>query len=79
MVKEKEIELSDEEIKLLEEEVEYILQLQIFGSPGGKTRVSEKIVSYIPEHKIYAEPFAGGAAVYFKKDPCEKEVLNDNE
>ena len=43
------------------------LQLQIFGSPGGKSRVSQKLVDCIPEHKVYVEPFIGGGAVFFKK------------
>ena len=53
------------------------LQLQIFGSPGGKSRVSEKLVSCIPKSKVYVEPFIGGGAVYFKKEPSEVEVIND--
>jgi len=62
------------------DEDEYIienLQLQIFGSPGGKSRVSVKLVECIPEHKTYVEPFVGGGAVYFKKIPVETEVVND--
>jgi len=31
----------------------------------------------MPEHTTYVEPYAGGAAVYFYKEPAEKEVLND--
>lgn len=58
-------------------EQDFELQLQIFGSSGGKTRVSEQIVSYIPKSKTFVEPFAGGAAVYFKKEPSETEILND--
>jgi DNA adenine methylase len=62
------------------DEDEYVienLQLQIFGSPGGKSRVSVKLVECIPEHKTYVEPFVGGGAVYFKKTPVETEVVND--
>ncbi len=31
----------------------------------------------MPEHTTYVEPYAGGAAVYFYKEPAEKEILND--
>jgi len=52
---------------------------QAFGSPGGKKYLAPLIVSLIPEHKIYVEPFAGGAAVFFKKPKSvsEVEVLGD--
>lgn len=52
---------------------------QAFGSPGGKTYLAPKIVGMIPLHETYVEPFAGGAAVYFKKPPSEKEVLSDKD
>lgn len=35
------------------------------------------IVPRIPEHTVYTEAFAGGAAVFFAKQPAEVEVLND--
>jgi DNA adenine methylase len=44
---------------------------------GGKQRLLKYIVPLIPEHKLYAEPFTGGAAVFFAKEPAEIEVLND--
>ena len=50
---------------------------QAFGSSGGKFHLAKKISSIMPEHKTYVEPYAGGAAVYFYKEPAEKEVLND--
>lgn len=50
---------------------------QAFGSSGGKFHLAKKISSMMPEHKTYVEPYAGGAAVYFYKEPAEKEVLND--
>lgn len=44
---------------------------------GGKHRVASFIVSLIPEHRTYTEPFAGGAQVFFRKSPSKVEVLND--
>jgi DNA adenine methylase len=44
---------------------------------GGKQQLAETIIRLIPPHKIYAEPFIGGAAVYFAKPPSEVEVIND--
>lgn len=44
---------------------------------GGKQKLASKIVSLIPEHILYAEPFVGGAAVFFAKEQSEVEVIND--
>jgi DNA adenine methylase len=44
---------------------------------GGKQKLATKIISVMPEHRLYAEPFIGGAAVFFAKPPSELEVLND--
>jgi site-specific DNA-adenine methylase len=49
----------------------------VFGSAGGKFFLAGRIVSRIPKHKTYVEPFAGGAAVYFSKEPSEVEVISD--
>ncbi|MCG8323766.1 MAG: DNA adenine methylase [Cytophagales bacterium] len=35
------------------------------------------ILSLIPEHKLYCEPFVGGAAVFFAKEKSKIEVIND--
>lgn len=66
-------------VQFLETEHESLesLMTQAFGSPGGKSRVAKKLISVFPEHKTFIEPFAGGAAVYFAKDPAEVDVLND--
>lgn len=58
-------------------EEECLEELQAFGSSGGKSRIAKKLVSLIPDHKTYLEPFAGGAAVFWKKEPVELSVLND--
>ena len=44
---------------------------------GGKQTLSPIILELIPEHRIYCEPFLGGAAVYFAKKPSKVEVIND--
>lgn len=44
---------------------------------GGKQRLLKTILQFIPEHNLYAEPFCGGAAVFFGKEPSGVEVLND--
>lgn len=55
------------------------LMSQAFGSPGGKAAIAKRIVSLIPEHTTYVEAFTGGGAVYFKKKPSSREVLNDRD
>jgi DNA adenine methylase len=44
---------------------------------GGKNRLAKQIISMLPEHITYVEPFAGGAQVFFHKQPSNVEVLND--
>lgn len=45
--------------------------------PGAKNRIASWICSYIPEHKVYLEPYAGSLAVFFAKKPAKIETLND--
>jgi len=44
---------------------------------GGKRRLAPQIVSMLPPHVTYVEPFAGGAQVFFHKPRSRVEVLND--
>ena len=44
---------------------------------GGKQKLADRIISMIPEHRIYCEPFFGGGAVFFAKPPVEIEVISD--
>lgn len=44
---------------------------------GGKQNMLQHILPLIPEHKLYCEPFFGGGALYFAKQPSQIEVIND--
>lgn len=44
---------------------------------GGKNRIAKQIIATFPEHETYVEAFAGGAQVFFHKEPSRTEVLND--
>ena len=44
---------------------------------GGKQTMLKYILPLIPSHTLYTEPFYGGAAVFFGKEPSDGEVIND--
>lgn len=44
---------------------------------GGKRALAKQIISVLPKHQTYVEPFAGGAQIFFHKEPSKVEVLND--
>lgn len=44
---------------------------------GGKRRLADRIFPLFPAHECYVEPFAGGAALFFLRQPARVEVLND--
>ncbi|WP_292942883.1 DNA adenine methylase [Olleya sp. UBA1516] len=46
---------------------------------GGKQNLAKMIVALIPEHTIYTEAFAGGAAVFFLKSKVKNEIINDTD
>lgn len=48
-----------------------------FSYYGGKQKLCSTILPLIPEHVLYCEPFLGGAAVFWAKEPSGVEVLND--
>ncbi len=45
--------------------------------PGAKNRIANWIISYIPKHNVYVEPFAGSLAVLLNKPRCHIETVND--
>lgn len=45
--------------------------------PGAKNRIANWICDYIPDHKVYLEPFFGSGAVFFNKPLARIETLND--
>jgi DNA adenine methylase len=44
---------------------------------GSKRRIAKQIIRYIPDHKIYVEPFVGSGAIFFRKDKAITNILND--
>jgi len=44
---------------------------------GGKQKMAPIILQRIPPHSLYAEPFCGGAAIFFNKSRSSVEILND--
>ena len=48
-----------------------------FRYPGGKFYARRLILEHVPAHVYYAEPFAGGASIFFAKDKVAQNWLND--
>ena len=44
---------------------------------GTKKIIKKEIIKRIPSHKTYIEPFVGGGAILFGKEPSEIEIIND--
>ena len=44
---------------------------------GGKQNLVKTITSLFPKHKLYAEPFVGGGAIFWSKSNSDVEVIND--
>lgn len=44
---------------------------------GGKYRIAPWIIQHLPEHRVYIEPFGGGASVLMRKPRSEFEIYND--
>jgi len=46
---------------------------------GGKRSLAKRVIALFPKHTTYVEAFAGGAQVFFHKEPSKVEVLNDRD
>jgi DNA adenine methylase len=49
----------------------------IIARQGNKFQMCDIIIPMIPPHKVYVEPFAGSAAIFFQLPKAEVSVLND--
>lgn len=50
---------------------------RILHYPGSKWSMAEWIISHMPPHTTYLEPFFGSGAVFFTKEPSGVETIND--
>lgn len=50
---------------------------RILHYPGSKWSLADWIISHMPPHATYLEPFFGSGAVFFNKEPSPLETIND--
>ena len=50
---------------------------RILHYPGSKWSLADWIISHMPPHQTYLEPFFGSGAVFFTKEPSPLETIND--
>lgn len=50
---------------------------RILHYPGSKWSMAEWIISHMPPHSTFLEPFFGSGAMFFNKEPSQLETIND--
>jgi len=50
---------------------------RILHYPGSKWSMADWIISHMPPHTTYLEPYFGSGAVFFSKPPAQLETIND--
>jgi DNA adenine methylase len=55
----------------------YRIEMPILRYPGAKWSIADWIVSNMPPHEVYLEPYFGSGAVFFTKLPSRTETIND--
>lgn len=69
--------ISDVELKA--EDYEILKLRKPFGHPLGKGYQLKILLSLIPEHEVYVEPFVGAGTLFWAKEPSRVEVINDTD
>lgn len=50
---------------------------KVLNWPGAKWSMAHNIIGILPKHDIYLEPYFGSGAIFFNKEACNTEILND--
>lgn len=53
------------------------MMLPVLKYPGAKWRLANWIISYMPPHESYLEPYFGSGGVFFNKPKSRVETIND--
>lgn len=49
----------------------------VLNYPGSKQMIKKWILSFVPKHIVYVEPFFGSGTIFFDKEQAKIEVIND--
>ena len=54
-----------------------MINKRIISYYGGKARLADRLIEWMPDHDNYFEAFAGGLSVFFKKKKAKWSAVND--